>query len=68
MDGKRFIVIPSASTYLEPIWDVDQGRHELIRNFMLLVRDEDYAIANWYLEKSCFNLPNAIENYYFDIC
>ncbi|EGF77375.1 hypothetical protein BATDEDRAFT_27734 [Batrachochytrium dendrobatidis JAM81] len=68
LEGRRFLVIPSASTFQEPIWDVDQERHELCRNFLILIHDDDFCLAHRYLGKSNYNLPAAIENYYFDLC
>ncbi|KAH6594115.1 hypothetical protein BASA61_004104 [Batrachochytrium salamandrivorans] len=68
LEGRRFIVIPSPSTFQEPIWDIDQERHELCRNFLILIHDDDFSLAHTYLSKSNYNLPAAIENYYFDLC
>ncbi|KAL2914940.1 hypothetical protein HK105_205483 [Polyrhizophydium stewartii] len=68
LEGRRFLVIPSASTFQDPIWDIDQERHELCRNFLILIRDDDFGLAHMYLGRCNYNLPAAIENYYYDLC
>eukprot|EP00842_Homolaphlyctis_polyrhiza_P000815 jgi/Hompol1/1734/HPOL_005703-RA len=68
IEDRRYLVIPSASTFQDPVWDVDQERHELCRNFLILIREDDFMLAHNYLGKSNYNLPQAIENYYFDLC
>ncbi|KAI8924738.1 hypothetical protein BC831DRAFT_463775 [Entophlyctis helioformis] len=68
LEGRRFLVIPSASTFQDPIWDVDQERHELCRNFLILIKEDDFGLAHTYLGRCNYNLPAAIENYYYDLC
>ncbi|KAJ3306869.1 hypothetical protein HDV03_003906 [Kappamyces sp. JEL0829] len=65
---RKFVVIPSASTFKEYIFEVEQEHHELTKNFCYLFTDVCYDQADFYLAKSGYNLAVAIENYHFDIC
>ncbi|KAJ3319888.1 hypothetical protein HDV06_005864 [Boothiomyces sp. JEL0866] len=65
---RKFIVIPSKSTFNEFIFESEQERFELCRNFCLLFNDLTIEEAEFYLSKSGFNLAMAVENYQFEIC
>ncbi|KAI8898501.1 hypothetical protein BC833DRAFT_657757 [Globomyces pollinis-pini] len=66
-DKRKFVVIPSKSTFREFILEGDQETYELCLNFQLLFRGTSLDDAEMQLAKSNYNLALAVENYHFDI-
>jgi hypothetical protein len=64
---RKFVVIPSASTFHEYIYESDQEHIELIKNLCLFYPDLDCDQADYYLGRCDYNLAIAVEQYQFDL-